>query len=200
MKEQNNLPILSNKTDILNNLIGKTVTGFIRYSWWNAEESFAECNFLEVLSEKKDVFSLTAGPAYIEFGSELAIGVSSNPSLNSVIMWLEFSKEYQKSELMCDDHELFPIDASDPEYSDIFFKEIIGEKLLKFEIIKREPKNVLFCELPREVALVLTFSNGSKLVLSHGLHDNSDDFSVLRWKQVDKEVYKSLYKTSQFWD
>ena len=47
---------------------------------------------------------------------------------------------------------------------------------------------------------LITNAHNSKLILSHGLYNDSDDFSVLQWKQVDKEVYLRLYKTSQFWE
>lgn len=62
---------------------------------------------------------------------------------------------------MKNDKELFPIEACDPEYSEDYFKNIVGHSLTRYEIVKIETTNSLQWDHPREVGLVLCFSNDS---------------------------------------
>lgn len=49
-------------------------------------------------------------------------------------------------------------------------------------------------------SLVLIFSNKSQIILSHQLTKQvPDNFTVLEWNQIDKNVNDRLYKTSRFW-
>ena len=181
-------------TDLLDRLVNKKITKLIRYSWWNSETSAKECDI-----ERCRVFSLTAGPLLIEFSNDISVGFSSKPSICSVEVWLEKDKENKREDLINNDKELFPIHAKDTIYSEKYFSNLIGSELLKYEIIKQEPINSLYWELPREVGIVLYFSNNSAIVVSHGLHDNSDDFSVIKNEEIDKNIIGLLYKTSEYW-
>ena len=180
--------------DFLDKLVNKKITKLIRYSWWNPETSAKECDI-----ERCKVFSLTAGPLFIEFDTDIGVGFSSQPSTCSVEVWLEKDNENKRDELMCNDRELFPVYANDSVYSEKYFGDLIGGEFLKYEIIKKEPVNSLYWELPREVGIVFYFSNNSTIIVSHGLHDNSDDFSVIKNEQIDKNVIDLLYKTNRFW-
>ncbi len=123
----------------------------------------------------------------------------------------DFSKEYGLDENLAFslsvgslviEEDLFPIKADDKKYSTKFFASLIHETLIGFEIIKLEPHSPTYFALPREVGLVLIFSNKSQIILSHQLTKQvSEDFTVLEWEQIDRtDVYQRLYKTSCFWD
>lgn len=186
----------SARRNLLDQLIGKKVEHLIRYSWWSKEDSAAECEIAN-----KDVFSLTVGPLSIEFESNLSIGFSSDVEVSSIILWAETIDGEEAIDLMKNDHELFPVDAGDPEYSEDYYGDIVGCCLTKYEIVKIETMNSLQWDHPREVGLVLFFSNNSHIVLSHQLTNAvSDDFTVIRWDQVNKDkTYPLLYKMSEFW-
>ena len=187
----------SSRRSLLDLLIGKRVANLIRYSWWDREDSATECEI-----NKKDVFSLTTGPFCIEFEPNISIGFSSNVKVSSIVLWAEAIDGEETDDLMKNDNELFPIEASDPEYSEDYFKNIVGHMLTGYEIVKIETTNSLQWDHPREVGLVLFFSNNSHIVLSHQLTNVvSDDFTVIRWDQVNKdEIYPLLYKMSEFWN
>jgi len=146
--------------------------------------------------ERCKVFSLTSGPLFIEFDTDVCVGFASQPSICSVELWLEKDKENKRSELLSNDKELFPVYAEDDIYSEEYFGELIGSELLKYEIIKMESPNSLYWELPREVGIALYFSNQSMILISHGLHDNSDDFSVIKREQIDDSILDLLYKAN----
>lgn len=185
----------SEKISLLDDLIGSKVTKMTRYSWWNKEESAIKCEI-----NNKDVFSLTTGPIEIGFNSNILLGISSDVKRSSVVLWVEKYGKNKCDDLMEEDSDLFPIQADDSKFSIDFFKSILGKTFIKYEIIKRETNNPLQWDHPREAGLVLFFSNGSQLILAHQLSKEvSDDFTVLKWEQVDKEIYKSLYKMSRFW-
>jgi hypothetical protein len=46
-------------------------------------------------------------------------------------------------------------------------------------LLRRRPDNVRLARLPRDAALVIACDDGGPLMPSHGLHDGSDDFSVV---------------------
>ncbi|MEO3943973.1 hypothetical protein [Gorillibacterium sp. CAU 1737] len=186
----------SARRELLDRFVGKKVMNMIRYSWWNGEASAANCEI-----EKEDVFSLTVGPLCIEFESDLSIGFSSHVEISSITFWAETIDGEENPDLMKNDNELFPVEAADDEYSKVYFKNLVGHSITKYEIIKLETTNPLQWDHPREVGLIFYFSNGSQLVLAHQLTTVvPDDFTVLRWDQVSKEVYPQLYKMSEFWN
>ncbi|PSJ59038.1 hypothetical protein C7J99_31960 [Brevibacillus brevis] len=140
-----------------------------------------------------EVFSLTAGPLLLYFESGLVIGAASDPSRNSVILWVEKDDTgYIKDESIENDTDLYPIDAEDKIYSSPYWGQIVGQNIKEINIIKRDPQNALFEELPNEVGLEIVMENDMKFILSHGLHDDSDDFSVLTTSQLEVDLIASL--------
>lgn len=160
----------------------------IRFSWWESEESAEQCEIAQ-----DEVFSLTYGPLLLYFESGLVIGVASNPSKNSIVLWVEKDNTgYIKDEAIENDTELYPIDAEDKIYSTSYWAQIVGQKIKKLNIIERDPYNALYEELPNEVGLEIVMENDTKFILSHGLHDDSDDFSVLTTSQLEVDILTSL--------
>jgi len=187
--------IPSEKFYLLDKLIGKKVTKMTRYSWWEKEQSAKECGI-----SNENVFSLTVGPLGIEFDRNITIGVSSDIKRSSVILWVEKFENYKADDLMEEDSELFAVQANDKVFSNAFFASILESTLVKYKIIKVETTNPLNWDHPREVGLVLSFSNNHQMILSHQLtKEVSDDFTILEWENIDKDIYESLYKTSKFW-
>lgn len=167
---------------------GDSLVNLIRYSWWDLDKSAKECGI-----EKSEVFSLTAGPVALCFSSGIILGAASDPSKASVIIWLEKDSngKSQREEPMEEDEELFPISLQGQHES---WGKLLGHKLKSYEIIRRKPVNAKIAELPREVGLLFTLDNGDEFILSHGLHDNSDDFSVIRREQITKELQPQLIR------
>jgi hypothetical protein len=160
-------------------LIGKKVAKLIRYSWWPAEEVATQCGIRDEMA-----FSLTAGPLAIYFEEGTILGFASAPSLNSVIVWDEAARsESQEWTSLDSDEELFAISEVGPFSSD-FWKQIVGLSVSGVTVLKRAQLNAKQRELPSEVGVRFCFTGGKSFVVSHGLHDNSDDFSVLEESQL----------------
>jgi hypothetical protein len=176
-------------SDLLKTFIGKRVSKLVRYSWWPKENVASECDILDEMA-----FSLTAGPLAVIFEDGDVLGVSSDPSLNSVVVWLEHGedKKNQKISTLDEDTELFPINFDDSNYANSFWVQFNGLSLLKFSILKKLSMSAIEKELPSEVGLCFLFENNQRFIAAHGLHDGSDDFSVLQNKQLELNIAEQL--------
>ena len=179
--------------DLLNIFRGKRVSQLVRYSWWPKENVASECDICDELA-----FSLTAGPLAVIFENGDVLGIASEPSLNSVILWLDQCKDgkVERNSSLDKDIELFPISCNDNIYANSFWKQFIGLTLLDFAILKKRSMNALQRELPSEVGLSFIFEGNIKFIASHGLHDGTDDFSVLEYNQINPSIAEDLEETS----
>ena len=188
--------IVSNKEELIRSVLNSKVKQLIRYGL-EPKEDFPK----EYGLDEKMAFSLSEGSLVIEFENGTSLGFNSDEEICSVIIWAERYERQYKPEQLRSAEDLFPIKADDMKYSTEFFANLINKTLIGFEIIKLEPYSPIYYALPREVGLVLIFSNNSQMIISHQLTKQvSHDFTVLDWKQVDKtDVYERLYKSSRFW-
>ncbi|MCP1616176.1 hypothetical protein FBY21_0788 [Pseudomonas sp. SLBN-26] len=157
-------------------LVGCRIVDVIRFSWWAPEEAQQECGLTS-----EEVFSLTAGPVAITFDSGVVMGVSSNPSTNSVSVWMERDKSGSlvRSDSLMSDEELHPISAKDQKFSCQFWYQVVGARVDAVSILVRRPATARLEELPNEVGLCFLLDSGEKFVAAHGLHDDSDDFVII---------------------
>jgi len=177
--------IPSNMSDFLNSLVGRKLERLVRYSWCSEDEAVDEFEI-----DKKDVFSLTAGPVLMYFEDGLVVGAASNPSLNSVILWVEKNEDGDSiSEPTESDDELFPVDAKSQGG---FWSHVLGQSMVALKIVHRAANSAKMAELPNQVGLLIVLDDGSEFILSHGLHDNSDDFSVIKRDQISDELLNQL--------
>lgn len=166
--------------DYLKSFVGLRATRLVRYSWWPAEEAAVECNV-----DRSAVFSLTAGPLSVQFESGEIMGVASDPAINSVIVWDESARCHASLFSTLDqDEELFPISAQDELYASAFWREIVGSVLIELTVLKKRVMSAKEEGVPSELGLRFVFQNGKSFIASHGLHDGSDDFSVLEEKKI----------------
>lgn len=177
--------IPSKLSDVLTNIIGSKLERLTRFSWYSTEEAISECGISD-----GDVFSLTAGPVLLFFDTGLALGASSNPELNSIVLWVERNEDGEAvDEPIETDDELFPIEAANQQKK---WSSLLHQEIISFKIIHRASPSAKLKELPGEVGLLIKMSDGNEFILSHGLHDNSDDFSIIKNEQIDKDVLKEL--------
>lgn len=189
--------IVSQKECLIRSVLNSKVTRLVRYGLEPKDE------FSKLYGhDEKMAFSLSEGSLVIEFENGISLGFGSDEEICSVITWAERYREQYRPEQLKNADDLFPINADDLQYSTVFFANLIDKSLIRFEIIKQEPCRPTYYDLPREVGLVLVFSNKSQIILSHQLTKQvSHDFTILEWNQIDRtDVYDRLYKTSRFWD
>lgn len=185
-KTQSLHPSLS--CDILGRFIGKRIARLVRYSWWKKEDVASECGI-----ENEQAFSLTAGPLAIVFEDGSTLGVASEPSINSVIVWLDrVGGQAKMAPALDEDTELFPIDSIDEIYADQFWRQFTKITLVGFSILKRKSMSTGERELPSELGLCFHFDGNKKFIAAHGLHDGSDDFAVLNDGQIELTTCEQL--------
>ncbi len=176
--------IPSERINLIRHLEGQKLTRLVRYSWLPEDVAIDEYGI-----KKNQIFSLTAGPLLMFFSSGLTVGFGSVPSKNSVILWVEKDEEGKTIENPIEsDTELYPIDAN--EHS--CWKSFLGKKVSAVKIIRQKPKSAKYTDLANEVGLTVIFEDGSEFIISHGLHDDSDDFSVIQKAQIDKSLISQL--------
>lgn len=170
----------SKASDYLRGFLGKRVSRLVRYSWWPAEEVASQCGIRD-----DQAFSLTAGPLAIYFEDGAILGLASDSALNSVIVWDEAARRTSDSSRSLDaDDELFAISDSGPFASD-GWQSFAGLSLSGLAILRRGAMSSKEQGRPSEVGLRFKFDRGASFIASHGLHDNSDDFSVLEESQLN---------------
>lgn len=170
-------------------LVGHRITGATRYSWWAPEDNEQECGV-----QGQDVFSLTAGPVAIAFDTGVTLGIASEPSTNSVCVWMEQDEAQQskREEPLALDTDLHPVHASDTRYAGDFWRSVIGSRVTAVSVLVRKPATARMAELPNEVGLCFSMDSGVKVVASHGLHDDSDDFSVISYQFIPARIGAEL--------
>lgn len=161
--------IPSNCSKILQTLIGRRIGGATRYSWWPAEENEKECGV-----KGEDTFSFTAGPVALEFDTGVMLGIASDPSKNSLCVWIEKDGhgEILRSEPLEADADLHPISASDLKFASNFWRSAVGSEVSAVSILIMKPRSPLYEDLPNEVGLCFSLDSGLKVVAVHGLHDD----------------------------
>jgi hypothetical protein len=184
--------IPSQRRDVLKLLEGSTICRFVRYSWWPPEETAEKLGI-----PSSTVFSQTAGPVLLTLDAGVIIGAASDPALISVMLWIELGQGGLKSSFsVMDDTELFAVDASDPTYCTSDMAAIVHRQIQSVRVLVRTAKNAKWVERPREAGILLSCGNGHELVLSHGLHNDSDDFSVIAKGQINPNVATQLHEVA----
>ena len=182
-KQMSELQVPSASFELLRYMMTKRIDKLIRYSWWPAEESIVKAN----INNSNEVFSLTAGPLAIVFEDGYVVGVSSDPTLNSVVLWADEidNKSLTSDESLREIEELFPVLNADSIYSKKFWADISQSIIVGYELLKYKNMNSIQLDRPSERGLRVLLNTGKSFILSHGMHDYSDDFSVIMDNQLD---------------
>lgn len=172
--------------DLLRQFLGKTVTGLVRYSWWKKEDTPTEVN---INTSREQSFSLTSGPLAVVFEDGSTLGIASDPSINSVIVWLDRAAgQSDTTQTLIEDAELFPINANDETYSEPFWNKFAEHTLTGFSVLKRTDMNSKQECLPSEVGLCFFFGENERFIASHCLHNGPSDFAVLADSGIDPRL------------
>ena len=174
--------VVSRRAELLGRMVGRRLVRLVRLSWWPAEEALERLREVDARRGPETLFSLTAGPLGVELDSGLILGFGSRPSEASVTVWVErdeAGRERPASRSILRDAELHVVDGFDPGVAEPEVVRCAGRRVERVTLLRRRAGDVRLARLPRDAALVITFDDGGPLMPSHGLHDGSDDFSVL---------------------
>jgi hypothetical protein len=180
--------IPSRRRALLAALLGQRALRIVRYSWVPPEQAVREY----ALSAPQ-VFGRTAGPIALEFASGVILGVASQPSENSVVVWWERDEHgAMQAEPLSQAAELSAVSADDPHYADASWGALLGARLLAIRMFRSVGGGAKQAGAPSETALEFQFERGQSLFCTHGLHDNSDDFSVLHEDEIAPQLRHGL--------
>jgi hypothetical protein len=170
--------------------INKSIINITRLSWHSLEECRKEYG-----SDYDKLFSRVSGEIWVEIENNSILACRTEPSQRAVYVWLE-KDEFNNSRLrpksldemnrinLYDkfymEKSIFPFNAKDEAFTNTYWHTFIGSIIDSIHIIYDD--NI---ELEQK-GLLLVCSNGSELFMTHGLHDNSDDTSLIRLNDVDK--------------
>jgi hypothetical protein len=183
-----NSDLPSNRRALLDSLLGQRLVELVRYSWLPPAQAAADYALADA-----QVFGRTAGALALSLESGLVIGVASEPSKNSVIVWLERDERGSvREDSLARDVELHPVSAADPRYADARFAAAAGARIRRVRALRRVGQSVRHDDLPSEAALELELDRGDPIVLAHGLHDDSDDFAVLHPDEIMPGIAPTL--------
>jgi len=173
---------------ILVNLVGKEIRELIRFSWLPGQQASKDYEL-----RNEDVFSLTAGPCLLKTSGGLEVAFASDPGLASVIVWVERTADgVSTSEPLASDADLHAISVTDATFSSPKWASLVGKTIASVTILKRRPENSLLEEKPNEVGVDIGLDDGQHVIFGHGLHDDSDDFAVIRPEQIAEQVRGQL--------
>lgn len=179
----------SAQLQLLTQLQHYKVSKLVRYSWLSPEAAAKEWGM-----PQSSVFRFTAGPLLITLESNLVLGFSSLPEKASITLWIEETEAGERDEAtsILNDEELYPVDACDPVFSEPSICKLLNKRVISIKILKKEPENILLAQVPCEAGLLITFDDNTELVLSHGLHDNSDDFAIIYQQEILPNLSSNL--------
>ncbi len=182
----------SKRLNILSTIKTCKISKLVRYSRHPPEESLKIYDI-----PQSSLFRLTAGPLLMTLESGLTLGFASLPEKVSITVWIEETEsgEHGNEMLITEDNELFPIDSCDKIYGDKKIGELIGKQVIALKIIKRESQSYRLASRPCEVGLIFKFSGGSELILSHGLHNGSDDFAVIYRHEILPDFLDKIHES-----
>ena len=174
--------IPSNLTDLLKSLIGRRLVNMVKFNDVPEQELIEE-----YYMEPEEFFCCSLGPFLFYFEDGLVVGGSSNPSRNTVLMWVEKNENGEHREwLQEEDKRAVPFYAKDFDDWKIYLNQVVKS----VTIIKELPyissnRSSRYFDLPNERGVLIEFENGTGLIMSHGLNDDSDDTTLAKPDGID---------------
>ncbi|MGP4716878.1 hypothetical protein ACTXGL_09605 [Psychrobacter sp. T6-6] len=170
--------IPSNLTGLLASLVGRKLINIVRFNYVSEKELIED-----YYMDPKDFFCCSLGPFLFYFEDGLVIGGSSNPSQNTVHMWVERNENGEHHDwLQEEDEDAIPFYAKDYDEWSIYLNQVVKSVTIIKETSETYSK---ILDLPSERGVLFEFENGSGLIMSHGLNDNSDDTTLAKPDGID---------------
>ena len=184
--------IPSEKIDLLRKLKNSRVKNLVRYCWEPPDEA-AKLIDERLQVSASSLFRRGLGCLLITLESGLIVGFFEQPSLGSVIVWIEQTEDGQKivEGSVLDDDDNYPIDALDETYSEEFIYNLVGQEIVSVSILKRVDPNWGRTSAG-EVGVILKFKDNSELLISRNLCKNINDFDLILRDEIDPEILDQL--------
>jgi len=139
-------------------------------------------------------FSWCGGPMLMTLDTGLEVRVGSDPELMSVVILVEKTEAGVVAVRypLRDNEGTYCINVLDPVYSNDSMRAFVGKRIQTFRLLKIATEYASYEDRPRQAGLVVIFEDGAQLLLSHGLHDCMDDFSVITPEMIHPKLVSKL--------
>ncbi|WP_457328590.1 hypothetical protein [Rhizobacter sp. P5_C2] len=135
------------------------------------------------------VFRNFPAPVRLQLSSGAAYAVAVDTSQAAIVLSDTREMDWHATDFRA------TLEATDPIYADSGMRQALGAEISSLRIFVHPAKNVKHAVCARE-SLGLLLANGRTLLLSCGLHDESDDFSILYLDEVPAELRSRLTSVS----
>jgi len=194
MNESAGLPtwgLPSTNRNLVALLLESDIVGFTRECPLSPEE---ECRRYSIPPQQ--YFSYCSGPLLVRLASGATIGFAGDPSLESVMLWLEPDQTPNrnpnsqphtagKSSLLYPSP--FRLGSADPVYGSLWLSGLVGKRAARVQLLRRRADCAWREGLPCEAALVIAFGDAD-LLLSQSLCRDWDGFAVTPCDEIDPQI------------
>lgn len=201
MTEPTGLPtwqLPSMSRSLLAMLLESSVMGFTRECALSPGE---ECRRYSIPPQQ--YFSYCSGVLLIRLASGVTIGVAGDPSLESVMLWLEPDQppvlpHSSQSSTATMGQLLYPsphrVESADPIHGSRWLDGLVGRQAIRLLLLRRRPDCAWREGLPCEAGLVISFGD-TDLLLSQSLCRDWEGFAVTSYDEIDPEIRPWLVET-----
>ena len=170
--------IPSHLKGLLRSLIGRKLINIIKFN------NIPEKQLIEDYYMTPDEFlSEALGPTLFYFEGGLVVGGGSDPSRNTVLMWVERNEIGEHCKwLQEEDKRAIPFYAKDFDEWKIYLNQVVKSVTIIKEIPDSDSRKL---DLPNERGVLIKFENGSDFIMAHGLHDCSDSESLIKITEIN---------------
>lgn len=177
--------IPSNLTGLLASLVGRKLINIVRFNYVSEKELIEDYYI-----DPKDFFCCSLGPFLFYFEDGLVIGGISDPSQNTVHMWVEKKENGEHSDwLQEEDEDAVPFYAKDFDEWSIYLNQVVKSVTIIKETSETYSK---ILDLPSERGVLFEFENGSGLIMSHGFNNNTDGPTLAKPNGIDPNFEGNL--------
>ena len=171
----------SAETDYLSGLVGLKITSMTRRTIGPIQELVDDYDI-----DPQDLFSLADGTLVVQLNNGQTTAFDVEPRQNSVVVW-----EVGTNETADHDSE-FDDGCSVHASAFSLWSRHLNQKIAFFEVLERSPKAARFEDQPREAGLVIGLDDGSEFLVTCGLHDDSNDISVIHRPEIHVDLTPHL--------
>jgi len=190
--------ILSQRLNILSRIKDRKIVKLVRFEIVPPAIGFNRCKY----SPSKE-FSHGNGPILMTLDSGLVVGIAYIIEKISLSLWIdrtEAGEPRKGARPIAEDPELFPIDSRDPIFSNSQTHLILGKKINKITLVKKEITDIKQSSyaykalyLPKEIGLILELETEFELIFSRGLDGHTGGVDIIEKKEIYPPPYEAFH-------
>lgn len=195
MSWEDNVHLVPTRNEpLLRAMLGQSIQSMAHYAEGGSEALLAHEAYAMRNIMPRQLFSLANSQVVLRLGNGEALEFGSLEELASLTV-------EHANEKVLREYDLYPIEATDPTYSEPVFARALGRRIVAIRVLRFEvrstPTHVMSPALedrPREAGVVLELDDGSALLISHTMLEAPNDLGIFPAEQLvnTKLSYKEV--------